>query len=104
MFKSKTIRALTVFGLSLTVILVIRSQFHHADSIRNQNIATLKDVHRILSADSIKKICTDQDVDYKVEATSKEEKSYKRAMSFLNMVQGENPMKKAIEQPDEIDI
>lgn len=92
------------FGLSLTVILVLRSQVQHGDSIRSQNIKTLKDIHRLLSEESIQKICTDKNVDYKEEATSKEEKSYDRAMSFLNMVQGTNPMKKAIEEPDDIDI
>ncbi len=94
MLTNKKIRNLLLFGLSVTVILVIRSQFYSKDSIRKENVKTLHTLDRLLSEKTIADVCTAQGLKHTDETTSKEEKSYKTTVDFLKMVRGDNPLKK----------
>ncbi len=74
---NKRIRNLLLFGLSVTVILVIRSQVYSKDSIRKENVRMIITIERMLSEETISEICEKHGILHTDETTEKEEKAYK---------------------------
>ena len=83
---------LLFFGVSVTVILVLRSQFYSKDSIRKENRKTLTTIERILSEQTMADVCEKNSLDYKSVSTSKEEKSFDSTVKFIKKFQGDNPL------------